>query len=114
MLPLEPASHPKLEASDRFHLPIIGAMEMPFSGPDMGRAHQSLNSSKVIPVVKKGSSEGVTDNMRMNPFPNQSLFRQGFYETINSPGGKPPLLTKIRFDRLCQEKFLSILPIYKP
>ncbi len=59
MLPLEPASHPKLEAPYCLHLPVIRAMKIRLGGPDMGMTHQSLNSSEVISVVQEGSGEGV-------------------------------------------------------
>jgi len=72
-LGLEPASRPKLEAPDRLNLPVIRAMEIPFRCANMGMTHQGPNSSEVIPFIQEGCGDGVTDHMRMSPFPNQRL-----------------------------------------
>ena len=41
----------------------------------MGMAHQSLDGSKVIPIIQKGRGKGVTDNMGMNPLLDQRFLR---------------------------------------
>jgi hypothetical protein len=67
-------SYPKLEALNRFHLPVIIGMKISLCGANMGMAHQSLDGSKIIPIIQKGRGKGMTDNMGMNPLLNQSLF----------------------------------------
>ncbi len=42
----------KLEALYCLHLPVIRAVEISFRSPDMGVTHQSLNSSKVNPIIQ--------------------------------------------------------------
>jgi hypothetical protein len=74
MLPLEPASHPKLEAPYCLHLPVIRAMKIRLGGPDIGMTHQSLNSSEVISVVQEGSGEGVPHYVEMNPLLDEAIF----------------------------------------
>jgi hypothetical protein len=71
--PLHPALHPKLQALNRFHLPVIVGMEIPLCGANMGMAHQSLDGSKIIPIIQKGRGKGVPNYMRMNPFLDQGL-----------------------------------------
>jgi hypothetical protein len=55
--------YPKSKAPDRFHLPVIRAVEIPFCGANVGMAHQSLDGSKVISIVQKGSGEGMPDHI---------------------------------------------------
>ena len=57
--PLEPASHPKLKALYRLNLPIVRAVEIYLRGGNMGMAHQSLDGSKIIPIIEKRRGEGV-------------------------------------------------------
>ena len=90
-LPLHPASHPKLEALNRLHLPVIRAVEICLRGPDMGMAHQSLNGSEVIPLIQEGRGKGMPHDMRMNPLLDQGLFRHGFDKAINGFWGKASL-----------------------
>ena len=53
------ASDPKLEASDRLNLPVIRAMEIPFSSPDMGMAHQRLDRFEIVSLIQEGCGKGV-------------------------------------------------------
>jgi hypothetical protein len=57
--PLHPASHPKLKALDRLHLPVVGAVEICLRGANMGMAHQRLDGSKIISIIQKGRGEGM-------------------------------------------------------
>jgi hypothetical protein len=67
--PLHPASHPKLKALDRLHLPVIGAVEIRLRGANVRMTHQRLNGSKVIPVIQEGRSESRNkDNGGWYPF----------------------------------------------
>ena len=77
--PLHPALHPKLKAPNRLHLPVIGAVEIRLRGADVRMAHQSLNGSKVIPVIQEGSGEGMPDHMRMNPLADQGIAHMCFF-----------------------------------
>jgi hypothetical protein len=61
----------KLQALYRLYLPVISAMEIPFCGPIMRVAHQSLKGPKIIPVVQKSCGAGVTINLR------RSVLNQG-------------------------------------
>ena len=47
-----------------------------------------MNRFEVIPFIEKGGGEGVPDNMGVDSFPNQSLFRQRFDEAIDRPSGQ--------------------------
>ena len=78
MLLLHLTSHSKLEASDRLNLPVVRAMQIPFPSPDVGMAHRSLNGSEVIPFVQKGSGEGMSHDVRVNPLLDQSPFTTDF------------------------------------
>ena len=40
----------------------------------MGMAHQSLDGSKVVPIIQKGCREGITDNVGMNSLLDQRFF----------------------------------------
>jgi hypothetical protein len=60
-LPLHPASHPELQALYRLHLPVISAVEIRLRGADVRMAHQSLDGSKVIPVVEERRGKGMAD-----------------------------------------------------
>ena len=42
-----------MEASDRLNLPVIRAMEMPFSSPDMGMAHQRLDRFEIVSLIQE-------------------------------------------------------------
>jgi hypothetical protein len=48
-----------LKALDRLYLPVIGAVEICLRGANMGMAHQSLDGSKIIPIIEKRRGEGV-------------------------------------------------------
>ena len=72
--PLHPASYPKLETLNRFHFPVIIGMEIPLCGANMGMAHQTLNGSKVIPIVQKGRGEGVPHHVGINPVFDRAFF----------------------------------------
>ena len=76
-------SYPKLEALNCFHLPVIRAVEIRLRSANMGMAHQSLDGSKIIPIIQKGRGEGVPHDVRMNPLLDQSLFGQGFDKAID-------------------------------
>ena len=75
---IPPASHPKLKAPDRLHLPVIGAVEIGLRSANMGVAHQRLNRPEIIPFIQKGSGEGMPDHMGMNPLAD-----------LSSPGPPP-------------------------
>ena len=73
-VPLHPASNPELKTLNRLYLPVVRAMQIPFPGPDVGMAHRSLNGSEVIPFVQKGSGEGMSHDVRVNPLLDQCPF----------------------------------------
>ena len=49
--PLHPASHPKLKALYRLHLPVICAVEIPLCSANMGVAHQRLDRPEIVPFI---------------------------------------------------------------
>ena len=62
-------SYPKLQAPNRFHLPIIRTVEIPFGSANVRMAHQSLDGTKVIPIIQKGRGEGRNkDKGEWHPF----------------------------------------------
>jgi len=63
-------------------------MQIPFRSPNMRMAHQGLDRLEINSLAQKGSSECMTDHMRMDPFPNQSLFHHEFDKAIDSLGSK--------------------------
>ena len=76
-------SYPKLEALNRFHLPVIIGMEIPLCGANMGMAHQSLDGSKIIPIIQKGRGKGVPHYMGMDSLLNQSPLCRRLDEAVN-------------------------------
>ena len=58
----------------------------------MGMAHQSLDGSKIIPIIQKGRGKGMPHHVRMNPLLDQSLFGQGFDKAIDCLWCKGSLL----------------------
>ena len=83
---------PKLQTLDGLNLSVIGAVEIRLRSADMGMAHQSLNGSKVVPIIQEGSRKGVPHYVRMNPLLDQSLFGQGFDKAIDCLWCKGSLL----------------------
>jgi hypothetical protein len=43
-------------------------MEIPFRGPDMGVAHQRLDSLEAIPVIQEGGGNGIPHHMDRSYF----------------------------------------------
>jgi len=50
--------------------------------------HQSLDGSKIIPIIQKGGGKGLPHDVGMDSLLNQSLFRRRFDETIDGLRGK--------------------------
>ncbi len=55
------ASYPEFQALNRFHLPVIRAMEISLRGANMRMTHERLNRSKIISFIQESSGEGMTD-----------------------------------------------------
>ncbi len=58
----------------------------------MGMAHQSLDGSKIIPIIQKGSGKGVPHYMGMNPLLDQGPLCHRLDEAINRLGSQPLFL----------------------
>ena len=109
--PLHPALHPKLKTLNRLHLTIICAVEIPFSGANVGMAHQSLNGSKIIPIIQKGRGKGVPHHVRMNLFLDQRLLRNRLDEAVNSLGSQALFLVGSMLPQCLKERMSRFYPI---
>ena len=109
--PIETLSNPKLKALYRLHLPVIGTVEIPLRGPNMGMAHQSLDCPKVIPVVEEGRGKRMPHHVRMNPLLDQCLFYHALDETVNSFRGQPPFLVRAVLPQCLEEGMIRAGPI---
>jgi hypothetical protein len=99
------SSTPKLQALNRFYLPVIRAVQIPFSSTDMRMTHQSLDRSEVIPVIQEGGSERMPHYMRMNPlrisaFFTTDLMRQSTAFAVRDLASYGPCFPKVR-NRRC-------------
>ena len=63
---IESLLSPELQTLNRFHFPVSIRMKISLRGANMGMPHQSLNGSKVIPIVQEGGRKGVPHYMRMD------------------------------------------------
>lgn len=77
----------------------------------MRMSHQRLDRPKIIPFIQEGGGEGMTCYMRVNSFPDQGLFCQGFDETIDSLRGKRPLLVRTTPPERVEHWMVRICPI---
>jgi hypothetical protein len=73
--------------------------------------HQSLNGSKVIPVVQKGRGESMPHDVGMHPFLDQCLFYHGFDEAVNTFVGKPPFLVGSVFSQCLEEGMVLVCAV---
>jgi hypothetical protein len=81
--PLSFESDPKLEAPDRFYLPVIGAVEIRLCGADMGMTHQRLDRPQIISFIQQGCGKGMLHHVRMDPLLDQRPFYHGSDEAVN-------------------------------
>ena len=86
-------------------------MEIRFRGPNVGMSHQGLNRSEVIPIIQKGSGEGMPDHMRMNPLFDQRLCCDGFDEAINGLRSEPPFLIWAMLSQGVEDGMIRVHPI---
>ena len=67
--------------------------------------------SEVISLIQQGSGKGMPNHVRMNPFLDQSLFRQRFDEAINSLWGKWFFFIGAMFSQGVEYRMVRVTPI---
>ncbi len=75
---------------------------------DMGMTHQGLNRLQVISFIEKGGGERVPDYVGVDSLTEQSLFRQGFDETINGLCSKWLFLIGAMFTQGIEDRIIRI------
>ncbi len=110
-LRLNLASHPKLEALNRLHLPVVRAMKIRLRSTNVGMAHENLRGRQVVPMIQKGSGKGVPHYVRVNSFLDQSLFYHRFDQAVNCLGSQTPFLVRTIFLHCLEERMIWICSI---
>ena len=73
--------------------------------------HQSLDGSKIIPIIQKGSGKGVPHYMGMNPFLNQGLSCDSLDKAVNGLWGQIPFLIRTMLSQRLEEGMPRTCPI---
>ena len=61
-------SHPELQAPYRLQPPVIGTVQIPLRGPNMGMPHQRLHGFQVVSVIHEGRGERMAHRVGMDTF----------------------------------------------
>ena len=104
-------SYPELQASDRLHLPVIRAVEIPFRCSDIRMAHERLDCLEVIPVVQEVRGKHVPHDVGVNPLLDQGPFYHGFDEAVNRFRRQSPFLVGTMLAECLEERMVCQIPL---